>query len=58
MFAVFLFMEISSDDGKVVRWEPALTAVGEGDVVPAANGIQDADLSAFVKDEQVLGCFS
>ena len=50
-------MEISSDDCYVVGWEPALTAVGEGDVVPAANGIEDADLSAFMKDEQVLGCF-
>ncbi len=45
-------------DFYVRRRKPALAAVGKFDVVPGADGIDNPDLGAFVKDEQVLGSLS
>ncbi len=45
------------DDFDIGGWEPALTAVGEFDVVPGADLVYDLDLRALVEDEEVFGGF-
>ena len=47
--------EYKSDEFDIGGRDPALAAVGEFDIVPVADAVEDPDLCAFVKDEEVLG---